>query len=273
MYLRTITYPSRVQANYSALHGELSEARSAGERIREDQFGEVLKVLAGKSPWQPFITKNLAAIKNKLPKRPFRVVSRKEFEAVLGRDAGHIPGVTDKRTGVITMLEFFGGNSHATFLGAALHEAVHLVSHPPGGSRAGQSTAMGTLDEGLLEGLVECVTADILTSQGITLAEKEKRGHQRRVPVAKALVDRFGVPLLGRLLFQGDFSTFTFQMILAFSKDGWEEIKRRTKANDDPQRTIARMNELIAMQQRIRLQRFADELLPMNRWIRDLSRP
>ena len=272
MYFRTQTHPGRLRANYSALHGQLSEARSAEERIREDQFGDVLKVLAGTSPWQAFITRNLAAIKNKLPQRPFRVVNRKDFEKVLGRDAGHTPGVTDKKTGVITMLEFFGVNSHATFLGAALHEAVHLVSHPPGGSQAGQSTAMKTLDEGLLEGLVECVTEDILTSQRITLASKEKRGHPKRVPVARELINTFGIPLLGRLLFEGDFSPFTHQMILTYSMAGWEEIKRRTKAEDDPQRTIPRMRQLSAIQQRIRLQRVSDELIPVSRWIRDLSR-
>ena len=274
MYLRTQTHASRLRGSYSALHGELSEARSAQERIREDQFNYVLKILAGNSLWQSYITKNLAAIKNNLPQRPFRVVDRREYVrtlTALGReDSGHIPGITDKSSGVITMVEFFGGGSNATYLGAALHEAVHLVSHPAGGSRAGQSTALATLGDGLFEGLVECVTDNILTTQGFTLANPKMRGHDDRVPVAKALISAFGVPLFARLLFEGVYQPFTHQMILTYSKDGWEEIKNLTKANNY-KRALVRMKELSAIQQRIRMQRFSDTLFPVFGVIRSLS--
>jgi hypothetical protein len=233
--------------------GALSETRTAEQRIREDDFETVLTVLAGVSPWQRYIRESLRATRQNLPRRPFRVVSRKEFEhtmSALGHegDLGHIPGVTDKRTGIITMQEFFGINSHATYLGAALHEAVHLVSHPPGRAGRQHSTAWGILGEGLLEGLVECVTIDILNAQRIALPRLTMRGHLQRLPVAIALLRRLGVPVLARVLLEGDFRQFLLQMHNTYSVRGWQEIQSLTTAND-PQRAIQRMHELRAAQE------------------------
>jgi hypothetical protein len=163
-------------------------------------------------------------------------------------DMAHIPGVTDKRAGIITMQEFFGKNSHQTFLGAALHEAVHLVSHPPGRSEKQHSTAWGILGEGLLEGLVECVTRDILTAQGIALARPGLLGHQKRVPVARELLRSLSVPLLARVLFGGDFQQFLMVMNHTYSPAGWTEIKMLTTANN-PARAIQRMSELRAVEE------------------------
>jgi hypothetical protein len=169
MYLRVAKPFGRTLGAYSNHLGAFGESRSAEERIREEDFEAVLRVLAGPSPWQRYISEGLRVARQNIPRRAFRVASSKEFEQTmraLGQqgDLGHIPGVTDKRTGIITMQEFFGVNSQATYLGAALHEAVHLVSHPPGRAGRQHSTAWGIVGEGLLEGLVECVTIDILNT-------------------------------------------------------------------------------------------------------------
>ena len=166
-----------------------------------------------------------------------------------GGDMAHIPGVTDKRAGIITMQEFFGKNSHQTFLGAALHEAVHLVSAPPGRSRTQHSTAWGILGEGLLEGLVECVTRDILTTPRNRAGPARLfLGHQQRVPVAREFLRRLSVPLLARVLFGGDFQHFLMVMNHTYSPAGWTEIKMLTTANN-PARAIQRMNELSAVEE------------------------
>lgn len=224
-------------------------------------------MLAGASPWQEYIRENLRVARQNLPRRPFRIVSSKDFAqtmAALGRDGdiAHTPGVTDKRTGVITMLEFFGVNSHATFLGAVLHETVHLVSHLAGRGRQSHSTAWPILGEGLLEGLVECITRDILSAQGIALARPSMRGHQQRVLVARELLRNLSVPLLARVLFAGDFHQFLMVMNHTYSPAGWTEIKRLTTANN-PARAIQRMNELRALEE----QRHIEELKRLSRQI------
>jgi hypothetical protein len=256
MYMRTTDRLGQGQATLPIRLAEYSGFRSAEDRINEDGFEAVLAVLAGDSRWQEYIRENLRVARQNLPRRPFRVVSGKEFAQTMralgfGGDNAHIPGVTDKRAGVITMQEFFGVNSRATYLGAALHETVHLVSHPAGRGRTQHSTAFSILGEGLLEGLVECVTREILTAQGIALARAGMLGHQRRAPVARELLRNFSVPLLARVLFAGDFQQFLTLMNHVYSPAGWAEIGRLTTANN-PDRAIQRMNELSAAEERRR---------------------
>jgi SAM-dependent methyltransferase len=253
MYLIMRDELGQAPEGWSTFQGDLSGFRSAEDRVYEDDFEAVLTVLAGPSPWQEYIRENLRVARQNLPRRAFRVVNSEEFVRTmraLGEDGdmAHIPGVTDKRAGIITMQEFFGKNSHQTFLGAALHEAVHLVSHPAGRSRTQHSTAWGILGEGLLEGLVECVTRDILSTQGIALAQPGLLGHQQRVPVARELLRRLSVPLLARVLFGGDFQQFLMVMNHTYSPAGWTEIKMLTTSNN-PARAIQRMNELSAVEE------------------------
>jgi SAM-dependent methyltransferase len=239
--------------SWPTFYGDLSGYRSGEDRVYENDFEAVLAALAGPSQWQEHIRENLRVTRQNLPRRAFRVVNSEDFVRTmraLGEDGdmAHIPGVTDKRAGIITMQEFFGKNSHQTFLGAALHEAVHLVSHPPGRSEKQHSTAWGILGEGLLEGLVECVTRDILTAQGIALARPGLLGHQKRVPVARELLRSLSVPLLARVLFGGDFQQFLMVMNHTYSPAGWTEIKMLTTANN-PARAIQRMSELRAVEE------------------------
>jgi hypothetical protein len=244
--------------SWPTFQGTLSGYRSGEDRIYEEDFEAVLAVLAGPSPWQEDIRESLRIARHNLPRRAFRIVNSDEFVRTMralgeSGDMTHIPGVTDKRAGIITMQEFFGKNSHQTFLGAALHEAVHLVSHPPGRSGKQHSTAWGILGEGLLEGLVECVTRDILSAQRIALARPSLLGHQQRVPVARALLRSLSVPLLARVLFGGDFQQFLMVMNHTYSPAGWVEIKMLTTANE-PVRAIQRMSELSAIEEQRRNQ-------------------
>jgi hypothetical protein len=222
------------------LHG-FAGRRSAEEPIGDGEFESVLKVLTGPSSWQPYLVENLRLARKTLPARPFRVVKLAEFENVM-QALGHtgsvrnIAGVTDKRTGVITMLEW-RVNSGQTFLGAALHEAVHLVSHPPGRGTDSLSTANAPLGPGLLEGLVECVTIDILKEQRIALARTSMRGHLQRLPVAIAALRGFGPHVLSRLLFKGDASQLEAFMVHIYSQAGWNAIRAATTDNQ-PQRAM-----------------------------------
>lgn len=244
-----------------ALSG-FSGGRSAEDPIFDGGFGSVLKVLAGPSPWQSFIQTNLKILKNHLPNPSFRILSLREFTDLLSKfgrkNERNIPGFTEKQTGAITMQEW-GPNTKSTFLGAALHEAVHLVSHPPQQGKV-HSTAREALGDGLLEGLVECVTIDILQAQKIGLAPSEKRGHLKRLKVAVALLLPLGIPLLGRVLFEGDYHPFVKLMHHTFSVPGWEEIKRLTTA-DQPDLAIKLAGQLRAKEeQRRRLNKISQQI-------------
>jgi hypothetical protein len=227
--------------------------RSAEDRIEEEDFESVLSVLCGTSPWRDFVVPALAEARKSLPSRPFRILNRADYETEFRKidkgDPDGSPGITNKKDGVILMLEFFGVKSRATRLGLALHEAVHLVSHRPGRSGKAHSTAYPVLGEGLLEGLVEVVTSDILRAQQITLASPEGRGHQKRVPVAEELIRTLNIPCLAKVLFAGDYSVFFQVMTATYTGPGWIEIQRLTTA-DDPAGAIRRMNELRAAEAR-----------------------
>jgi hypothetical protein len=232
--------------------------QSAEDRIDEDDFETILAILGGKSLWQGQIRANLPVMRKNLPEHPFRIISAGEFTKVMHNlgeaPDDQVPGITDKRNGIIYLKEFFGVNSRAARLGIALHEAVHLVSHRPGRG-GGHSIALGPLGEGLMEGLVECITSNILASQGIKLAKPEGRGHQQRVPVAAEFIRRMGDYVPGRVLFAGDFQFFLNIMHYTYSVAGWLEIQRTTTAND-PARALRRMEELRAAEE----QRHAAEL-------------
>lgn len=254
---------ARVSAAESfALHGELSGYQTAEDPVFDGAFESVLRVLEGPSRWQTYISRNLLIARKNLPPRPFRIVDIKQFTATMtalgrGSNIRHFPGVTDKRTGVITMQEW-GTNSKSTYLGAALHEAIHLVSHPPQQRRL-HSTASTHIGDGLLEGLVEYVTVDILNHQKIAPARNPKmRGHEEGRQIAAAVLGPLGVPILARLLFDGDPLPVVRQMNHTFSVTGWQEIQGLTTAIVSGSSTtsatdaIKRADELRAREERRR---------------------
>ena len=252
-YLYLITQQQQPSAQQSSTLAGFSGFKSAEETVLEPGFNSVLKVLAGPSPWQEYILPNLAIIKKKLPAKPFSIVTLREYSDLLdnrginGTDR-NIPGFTDKQTGTITMVEW-GPNTKSTFLGAALHEAVHLVSHPPQ-QGAANSTAWDILGQGLLEGMVECVTLDILLAQRIALAKPSMRGHQQRLKVAVTLLRTLSIPFMARVLFGGQKDPFEPVVRHTYSWNGWDEIKTLA-TNNEADRALERMKFWRASQQRV----------------------
>jgi hypothetical protein len=249
-------YPTTQQlssASQSSTLAGFSGFTSAEEPVLEPGFNSVLKVLAGPSPWQEYILPNLAIAKKNRPAKPFSILSLREFTDLLTSrgipgSERNIPGFTDKKTGTITMAEW-GPNTKSTFLGAALHEAVHLVSHPPQ-QGAANSTAWDILGQGLLEGMVECVTLDILLAQRIALAKPSMRGHQQRLKVAVTLLRTLSIPFLARVLFGGQRDPFEPVVRHTYSWNGWDEIKTLT-TNNEADRALERMKFWRASQQRV----------------------
>lgn len=228
---------------------------SAEDRVDSDSFKSITAILGGASPWKSFITDALTATLANVPGDVFQVLPPSEYVTALAKiapkaDPEHDPGVTDKPNGQIRMKGYFGTASRESMLGLSLHETVHLISHKPG-KGGSHSSAFVFLEEGLLEGLVERVTTDILTAQNIALASSKKRGHQERVPVVDELMSTYGigVPLLGPVLFKGDFDRVFRLMEATFGQDGWREVKRLTTANN-PSKAKTRMAELRAAEEK-----------------------
>jgi hypothetical protein len=220
--------------------------QSAEDRVEDDEFEDVLAVLAASSPWQEFIAPNLREARKSLSGSTFKIVSSKEFAKVASAlnvdGADKVPGVTDKENNTIVMQEWFGQNSHAARLGHVLHESVHWVSHIPGpgkNKKQKNSTALAFLGEGILEGLVECVMEDILTAQRIALARASLRGHQERVTIVRKLMETLSGQIFGRVLFLGEKEPFDMIMRHTYTP-GWAEIRALAKQNQ-VQRALERI--------------------------------
>ncbi|MFN7998727.1 MAG: hypothetical protein U0Q18_34205 [Bryobacteraceae bacterium] len=107
-------------------------------------------------------------------------------------------GFTDKVKGEVVFKEVFKDSREALMV-SALHEMVHWVSDPAGQGK--QVTAMGFLERGLLEGLTQVVTEDLLQDQGI--APYSKPIYAERASIVRKLIDRIGIRPFGEALFGG----------------------------------------------------------------------
>jgi len=202
---------------------------SGGDPVHESDFSDVLEVLARKSPWKEYIDKNLEAAK-KAKKGSFRVLDGDKFHDATGYGT-QTPGVTNKKTGDIVMQQW--GRPQTTYLLAALHESVHWVSHPAEqGAGDGYSTAHGALGVGLLEGLVEVVTEDILQAKPvIALPSSKMLGHQERVPIVRRLMETTSVPFFARPLFLGEVANFIEVMNATYTQQGFGKIRAFANAS------------------------------------------
>lgn len=199
---------------------------NGSDPVHQSDLSDVLKVLAGPSPWKEYIEPNLRVAK--AAKHSFTVLPSVKFSEQTGHGA-NTPGVTFKRNGSIIMQEW--GRKETSYLSAVLHECVHWVSDP---AKQGSehSTAWDAMGEGILEGLVECITEDILTEQKIGLARNEnQRGHQKRVRVVRELLKTTSVPFFARALFRGELTQWCQVMEFVYSPIGLQHIRNFTGAN------------------------------------------
>ncbi len=204
----------------------MSAFSSGSDPVHKSDFSDVLDVLTGPSPWKEYIVPNLKTAK--ASKRSFDVLEPSKFQTETGEDA-HTPGVTHKIDGSIVMQEW--GRKETSYLSAVLHECVHWVS-APAQQGAEHSTAWDAMGMGILEGLVECITEDILTAQKISLpSNTNQRGHQKRVPIVRELLKTTSVPFFARPLFRGELTQFCLVMEFTYSPIGFKHIKNFAGAN------------------------------------------
>jgi hypothetical protein len=181
---------------------------SAERNITEKDASIIFRILGGLSPWQYYLQRNLTAHMKDLPGRPMQIVTDGEFAKKYKGIFGQAPpanaqGFVDRRNATIYLREFPAKNFNQTKAGLALHEAVHLFSHPPGKSNALRATTYALLEEGLLEGLTQIITEDILAAQCIRPLRTEWQAYQEYIPVARRFVQVFTPAVVADAYFNG----------------------------------------------------------------------
>jgi outer membrane protein OmpA-like peptidoglycan-associated protein len=180
----------------------------AESRITEQEALQVFVILCGPSPWQQYLRSNLNAHLQDLPaQRPIRIVIDldQRYRAVFGAPPpADVQGFVDRRNATIYLREFPAGNVGRSLMGLALHEAVHLFSHPPGRSNQLRATAYDFLGVGLLEGLTQVITEDIQTAQGIRPLRDRWQAFKEYIPVARRVIQIFTLAVVGDAYFKGD---------------------------------------------------------------------
>lgn len=232
MYIRTP--PSDLgQPTKAGSLGKLSGLgfNSGGEYVGENDGEKLLAVLAGKSDYQNYILPIMAVQGSKLPKKLLRIVSspkgvpdqrlRSRFAS---SDNKLVGGTVDRRTGTIYLMVAPGARSHSR-LEYALHEAVHLFSHPFMSIVSDQSfqqkygqpchtgqTDVGTFQRkycrGFGEGATQLITEQIMEAQTISKYYRDRPYDEFTAPV-KELVRIFSLDKFARAYFWGEVKQFT----------------------------------------------------------------
>ena len=206
---------------------------SAERNITEKDAPHIFTILGGPSPWQQFLRRNLVAHKKDLPARPIRIVTDGEFAGKYNGIFGQPPptdaqGFVDRASATIYLREFPARNFNQTKAGLALHEAVHLFSHPPGRSNRLRATSYGLLEQGLLEGLTQIVTEDIQVAQCIRPLRSDWQAYKEYVPVARRFMQVFTPALIADAYFNGSITPLVNAITRRWTIDGFRRVRQLT---------------------------------------------
>jgi hypothetical protein len=206
---------------------------SAERNITEKDAPRIFAILGGPSPWQQFLQRNLAAHKKDLPARPMRIVTDGEFAKSYRGVFGQPPpadaqGFVDRGNATIFLREFPVRNFNQTKVGLALHEAVHLFSHPPGRSNRLRATVYALLETGLLEGLTQIVTEDILAAQCISPLRAEWQAYKEYIPVARKFIQVFTPAVVADAYFNGSVTPLISAITRRWSVDAFRRVRQLT---------------------------------------------
>lgn len=234
---------------------------SAERNITETDAPHIFRILGGPSPWQRYLQGNLAAHKDDLPARPMRIVTEAEFarryNGVFGQQPpAHAQGFVDRGNAMIFLREFPVRNFNQTKAGLALHEAVHLFSHPPGRSNRMRATAFGLLEEGLLEGLTQIVTEDIQAAQCIRPLRADWQAYKEYIPVTRRFMQVFTPAVVAEAYFNGIVTPLINAITQRWTVDAFRPIRQLTNQKK-PQQALQAIETL---EQAFRRRQIEDKL-------------
>jgi hypothetical protein len=181
---------------------------TAERDITENDGAFILTILGGPSPWQQFLQRNLTSHRRTLPSKPIRICDEREFadsyRKVHGEPApANAQGFVNRRSGMMILKEFPQRSIRKSKLGIAVHEAVHLFSHPPGKSNQIRATVYDMLGRGLLEGLTQVVTEDILSTQCISPMRDDWQAYKKLAPIARKFTQALSPRIVAEAFFLG----------------------------------------------------------------------
>lgn len=208
--LGSISQPTQCPAGTQPAPNCNQASSSAERHITERDAPQIFAILCGPSPWSQFFRSNLNAQLQSIPKqRPVRIVTDGEFNRkykdVFNAPAPqHAQGFVDRRNATIYLKEFPAGNFGRSLVSLAIHEAVHLFSHPPGKSKQLRATAFSFLGVGLLEGITQVITEDIQTAQCIQPMRERWQAYKEYLPVAREFIRIFTPAIVGDAYFNGN---------------------------------------------------------------------
>jgi hypothetical protein len=231
---------------------------SAERNITEKDAPRIFAILGGTSPWQQFLRRNMAAHMKDLPAQPIRIVTEGEFTKKYSGVFGQPPppdaqGFVDRRTATIFLREFPARNFNQTKAGLALHEAVHLFSHPPGRSNRLRATVYELLEKGLLEGLTQVVTEDIQAAQCIRPLRAEWQAYKEYIPVARRFIQVFTPAVVADAFFNGSVTPLISAITRRWSVDAFRRVRQLTnqKKTEQALRAIETVEEAYRLKPRI----------------------
>lgn len=235
-----------------------------GEAVGEQHAQSLLKVLAGPSPYQPYVAKVLGAHGADIPTSFVRVVTNVRTqvpEALRGlfrsSGAGLVGGTVDRWTRTVYVIQA-PGLRNATRLEYALHECVHLLADPvvppQGCPRICVGSFQRTYGTGFGEGATQAITEAIMGAQGIGLYYRD-RPYEIFTPPVRELIAIFGVDPFARAYFWGEVAAFTRAMLARWGA-GWQQVAGYTTAKE-PKKALAEIKKLEAARHQRTWQRSA----------------
>ena len=227
---------------------------TGGQPIGEDDARQLLTILAGPSPYQPYLARAMARHATTVPPRFLRIVTNvasqvpKPLQRLFVSGGGRLVGGTiDRWTRTIYVVRAPGLRTE-TRLEYALHECVHLFAHPHEPA-AGQCprVCVGTFQRecgtGFGEGLTQVITEAIMDAQGITRYYRD-RPYDDFTPVMRAIIAVLGLDIVARAYF---FGTVPALITLMNARWGaaWRTVAAETTAGDK-NKALAHIRQLEA---------------------------
>ena len=193
--------------------GQPARFKNGGLPVTEGDAPHLLTILAGRSSYQPYLTRAMANRATTVPKKFLKIVTSvsqvpQRLQRLFTSSGGRMTGGTiDRWTRMIYMIEPPGLRDH-TRLEYALHECVHLFAHPHAPTRQTcPHPCIGAFQaefgRGFGEGLTQVITEDIMASQGIS-RNPHDRPYEHFAAVMRAVVPVFGIDAMARAYFFGE---------------------------------------------------------------------
>ena len=209
-----------------------------GLPVGEDNAHHLLAILAGPSPFQPYLAHAMKQAASTFPKKFFKVATSvsqvpKRLRPLFTSDGGRMTGGTIDRWTRTVYVVPAPGLRQETRLEYALHECVHLFAHPHAPTEQTCphpciGTFQGTFGAGFGEGLTQVITEDIMAKQTISLV-KGDRPYKNFTMVVREVIKAFGLDAMARAYFFGEVQSLRTSMEARWGPN-WRAVADMTSA-------------------------------------------